>query len=127
MIRKQQVSAGAQRFQLVDAVFRAFYFHVNGLGAGRNGGVQDPKLLLDAPVEAAFILMTRAGSKNRAVRVPRQKAADRSHSYFRRRQVIQPVSMPDGWNLDLLGGNVNLMVSNPTSVVPGISEVLCVV
>ena len=53
VVREQHVGARAQAFEARSALFGAFDFEVDGLGAGGDGGFENAQLLFDAAVEAS--------------------------------------------------------------------------
>ena len=89
MIGEQDVGVGAEGFEARSAVFGAFDFDVDGLGAGGDGGFEDAQLFFDAAIEAAHVLVAAAGGEDGAVGVTREEAADGGDALFGFGQVIQ--------------------------------------
>ena len=77
VIGDQQVSAAAQGFHALHAIFGAFDFDVDGFRSGVDRGFENAQLFLDTAVVAAMILMAAAGGEDGAIGVAREEFADR--------------------------------------------------
>ncbi len=79
----------AKQLQFRLGALGAFDFQIDSLGAGGDGGGENPQLLLNAAVEAAAVLMAPASGQDGRVGVQTEKLADDRNALLGRGQVIE--------------------------------------
>ena len=104
VVRENEPHAAPEYVELLYGDFGGLYLQIDGARPGFDRGVQNADLVLDAPVEAAVILVAAASGKNLALRVAGEQMTHHTNTLLRIVQVVQTEFQESLSGVDLMTG-----------------------